>query len=136
MLPDCRLPPGLQSFRPVPTYDYRCRDCGHTIEVIHPMSEEGPSACEVCGGPLRRVLFPAGIIFKGSGFYRNDSRKDSGSGSPSRPAATKSGDTSTASPADAGGGSTATKSKTGGNGGSSGEPKPPPAPSSPAPTKD
>ncbi len=38
------------------------------------MLEEGPSVCERCGGVLRRVLFPAGIIFKGSGFYRNDSR--------------------------------------------------------------
>jgi putative FmdB family regulatory protein len=58
----------------VPTYDYQCRACGAVIEVIHPMSEDGPAVCEVCGGALRRVLFPAGIIFKGSGFYRNDSR--------------------------------------------------------------
>lgn len=45
-------------------------------EVIHPMSEDGPAVCELCGGALRRVLFPAGIIFKGSGFYSNDSRAD------------------------------------------------------------
>ena len=64
----------------MPTYDYRCLDCGTTIEVIHPMSEDGPSACAVCGGPVRRVLFPTGIIFKGSGFYRNDSRRDGASG--------------------------------------------------------
>ncbi len=65
----------------MPTYDYRCRDCGHVIEVIHGMTEDGPSACEVCGGALRRVIFPSGIIFKGSGFYRNDSRRGSGEGS-------------------------------------------------------
>jgi putative FmdB family regulatory protein len=58
----------------VPTYDYQCRSCGAVIEVIHPMSEDGPAVCGACGGALRRVLFPAGIIFKGSGFYRNDSR--------------------------------------------------------------
>jgi putative FmdB family regulatory protein len=58
----------------VPTYDYQCRACGAVIEVIHPMSEDGPAVCDTCGGALRRVLFPAGIIFKGSGFYRNDSR--------------------------------------------------------------
>ena len=43
------------------------------------MQENGPSVCELCGGALRRVLFPSGIIFKGSGFYRNDSRASSSS---------------------------------------------------------
>ncbi len=67
----------------MPTYDYQCRSCGAVIEVIHPMSEDGPSVCEVCGGALRRVLFPAGIIFKGPGFYRTDSRSSSDGGSSS-----------------------------------------------------
>ena len=58
----------------MPTYDYQCRACGTVTEVIHSMQEDGPSVCELCGGKLRRVLFPTGIIFKGSGFYRNDSR--------------------------------------------------------------
>ncbi len=58
----------------MPTYDYQCRSCGRTIEVVHRMSEDGPTACETCGGPLRRLLYPAGIIFKGSGFYKTDSR--------------------------------------------------------------
>ena len=58
----------------MPTYDYQCRSCGTVTEVIHSMLAEGPSTCERCGGELRRVLFPTGIIFKGSGFYRNDSR--------------------------------------------------------------
>ena len=48
-------------------------------EVIHSMLEEGPTVCERCGGELRRVLYPTGIIFKGSGFYRNDSRASSSS---------------------------------------------------------
>ncbi len=74
----------------MPTYDYQCRNCGHTIEVIHPMIEDGPSTCEVCGGPLRRILHPAGIIFKGSGFYKTDSRSSSTASVPagsSKPAA-------------------------------------------------
>lgn len=58
----------------MPTYDYRCRSCGDVTEVIHSMLDDGPTVCERCGGVLRRVLFPSGIIFKGSGFYRNDSR--------------------------------------------------------------
>lgn len=61
----------------VPTYDYQCRSCGTVTEVIHPMTEDGPSVCEVCGGQLRRVLYPTGIIFKGSGFYSTDSRSGS-----------------------------------------------------------
>jgi putative FmdB family regulatory protein len=58
----------------VPTYDYQCRECGHTIEVIHSMQESGPERCDRCGGELRRMFFPTGIIFKGSGFYKTDSR--------------------------------------------------------------
>ncbi len=58
----------------MPTYDYQCRSCGTVTEVIHSMTEDGPSACQVCGGQLRRVLYPTGIIFKGSGFYSTDSR--------------------------------------------------------------
>ena len=65
--------------RAVPTYDYQCRACGTVTEVIHSMLEDGPSVCELCGGTLRRVLYPTGIIFKGSGFYRNDSRASSSS---------------------------------------------------------
>lgn len=61
----------------MPTYDYQCRSCGNVTEVIHSMTEDGPTTCEVCGGPLRRILYPAGIIFKGSGFYKTDSRSSS-----------------------------------------------------------
>jgi putative FmdB family regulatory protein len=68
---------------PVPTYDYQCRSCGNTFEVIHPMSEDGPQTCEICGGELRRILHPAGIIFKGSGFYKTDSRSSSSASVPS-----------------------------------------------------
>ncbi len=81
----------------MPTYDYQCRACGAVTEVIHSMLEAGPTACERCGGDLRRVLYPTGIIFKGSGFYRTDSRatdakgSDSSSGS-AEPAGPGSGD--------------------------------------------
>jgi putative FmdB family regulatory protein len=65
----------------VPTYDYQCRSCGSVTELIHSMLEEGPTVCERCGGVLRRVIYPSGIIFKGSGFYRNDSRAGGPGGS-------------------------------------------------------
>ena len=74
----------------MPTYDYQCRSCGAVTEVIHAMSDDGPSVCEVCGGALRRVLYPAGIIFKGPGFYRTDSRASGSSSSSGSSAAATS----------------------------------------------
>jgi putative FmdB family regulatory protein len=72
-------PPG--GARAVPTYDYQCRSCGVISEVVHSMLEDGPTTCERCGGELRRLVHPTGIIFKGSGFYKTDSRSSSsGSG--------------------------------------------------------
>ncbi|HEY7332887.1 MAG TPA: FmdB family zinc ribbon protein [Candidatus Limnocylindria bacterium] len=85
----------------MPTYDYQCRSCGHTIEVIHPMSEDGPTTCEVCGGELRRILHPAGIIFKGTGFYKTDSRSASSASVPAGAKGTSS-DSAPAKPAEGG----------------------------------
>lgn len=96
--------------RAVPTYDYQCRACGTVTEVIHSMLDDGPSVCDLCGGALRRVLYPTGIIFKGSGFYRNDSRADSsasGSGS------TKSGGPEKPGSSDTNGGPSSEKKKPG-----------------------
>lgn len=80
----------------MPTYDYQCRSCGVITEVVHSMLEDGPTACERCGGELRRMVSPSGIIFKGSGFYRNDSRS---SGAAPKPASTGDG-TAPVKPAD------------------------------------
>lgn len=80
----------------MPTYDYQCRSCERVIEVIHPMTSDGPSVCEECGGALRRILYPTGIIFKGSGFYSTDSRSSTVSasaGSSSKPPSGGSGAT-------------------------------------------
>jgi putative FmdB family regulatory protein len=87
----------------VPTYDYQCRSCGVITEVVHSMLDDGPSTCERCGGDLRRLVHPTGIIFKGSGFYKTDSRSSSsgsvGGGGGSN--ATPSSDAgSTATPSD------------------------------------
>lgn len=89
----------------MPTYDYRCRDCGHTIEIIHSILEDGPEVCERCRGPMQRVLHPTGVIFRGSGFYVTDSRKAEG---------TASGD-SAASPAEGGGSGKSGSSSGGGD---------------------
>jgi putative FmdB family regulatory protein len=58
----------------MPTYEYVCVDCANRFEVSHPIGDAAPSVCEVCGGKLRRVFHPIGIVLKGSGFYRTESR--------------------------------------------------------------
>jgi putative FmdB family regulatory protein len=58
----------------VPTYQYACTDCGDRHEVVQRFSDESLTVCAACGGRLRKVFSPVGIVFKGSGFYRTDSR--------------------------------------------------------------
>jgi putative FmdB family regulatory protein len=58
----------------MPTYEYACVECGHHIEVVQSMSDPPLAVCAACGGRLRKVFSPIGIVFKGSGFYRTDSR--------------------------------------------------------------
>ncbi len=64
----------------MPTYQYRCTECGEDLEVVQKFSDESLTVCPACQGSLRKVFSPVGIVFKGSGFYRTDSRKGSGSG--------------------------------------------------------
>ena len=65
----------------MPLYEYRCQDCGETIEIIQKFSDLPLSECAACGGTLERLLSPSAIKFKGSGWYVNDygknHRKDS-----------------------------------------------------------
>jgi putative FmdB family regulatory protein len=58
----------------VPTYEYRCKDCGLELEVVQSFTDDALTTCEACGGSLRKVFGNVGIAFKGSGFYKNDSR--------------------------------------------------------------
>jgi putative FmdB family regulatory protein len=58
----------------MPTYEYVCRDCGNRVEVFQRITDDPLSVCELCEGRLRKVFHPAGILFKGSGFYKTDSR--------------------------------------------------------------
>ena len=61
----------------MPTYEYACRSCGEHVEVVQSFRDEPLTECPTCGGVLRKVFSPVGISFKGSGFYRNDSRPSS-----------------------------------------------------------
>jgi putative FmdB family regulatory protein len=58
----------------MPTYEYACTECGDRTEVVQSISDASLTTCTVCGGQLRKVFSPVGIVFKGSGFYRTDSR--------------------------------------------------------------
>jgi putative FmdB family regulatory protein len=59
----------------VPTYQYTCTECGEPVEALQKFSDPPLTVCDACGGKLRKVFSPVGIVFKGSGFYRTDSRK-------------------------------------------------------------
>jgi putative FmdB family regulatory protein len=61
----------------VPTYQYACTDCGDKSEVVQRFTDDPLTVCVVCGGRLRKVFSAVGIVFKGSGFYRTDSRNGS-----------------------------------------------------------
>jgi len=61
----------------VPTYQYACTDCGDRSEVVQRFTDDPLTVCSTCGGKLRKVFSPVGIVFKGSGFYRTDSRGSS-----------------------------------------------------------
>jgi len=68
----------------MPTYEYRCRECGELLEVVQSFSDDPLTECPRCSGPLRKVFNSVGISFKGSGFYKNDSRSKSSSASSSK----------------------------------------------------
>ncbi|WP_406727129.1 FmdB family zinc ribbon protein [Streptomyces sp. GD-15H] len=78
----------------MPTYQYQCTECGEGLEAVQKFTDDALTECPNCQGRLKKVFSAVGIVFKGSGFYRNDSRGSSSSGSP---AASKSSDSSTSS---------------------------------------
>jgi putative FmdB family regulatory protein len=62
----------------VPTYQYACTECGERLEKVQKFSDDPLTVCPACSGRLRKVFSPVGIVFKGSGFYRTDSRNGNG----------------------------------------------------------
>jgi putative FmdB family regulatory protein len=66
----------------VPTYEYACTMCDHTFEQVQAFSDDSLTVCPDCGGALRKLYGAVGVVFKGSGFYRTDSRKAEKSGKP------------------------------------------------------
>lgn len=84
----------------MPTYQYQCTECGEGLEAVQKFTDDALTVCPSCDGRLKKVFSAVGIVFKGSGFYRNDSRGASSSSTPaSKPASTSSTPTAAAAPA-------------------------------------
>jgi putative FmdB family regulatory protein len=75
----------------MPTYQYRCTECGRDLEVVQKFSDASLTECPTCSGQLRKVFNAVGVVFKGTGFYRTDSRAG-GNGSDSGGAEKKAAD--------------------------------------------
>ncbi|MDQ6937287.1 MAG: hypothetical protein M3140_06195, partial [Actinomycetota bacterium] len=79
-------PPGRYTEDPpgddLPIYGYRCQSCQHEFETQQPMSDPPHADCPDCGGPGTRLFYPTGILFKGSGFYKTDSRSTPAAAAP------------------------------------------------------
>ena len=92
----------------MPTYQYQCTECGEGLEAVQKFSDDALTVCPNCSGKLRKVFSAVGVVFKGSGFYRTDSRgsssssapaskSSSGGGSDSKPSESSSSSSSTSS---------------------------------------
>ncbi|EXF24189.1 FmdB family transcriptional regulator [Nesterenkonia sp. AN1] len=114
----------------MPTYAYACKDCSHAFDIAQKFSEDSLTVCPECQGTLRKKFGSVGVSFKGSGFYRTDSRaaassggetsKSSGSeGSAARPSGGSSDSSSSSTKAASGAGSSGSGSAGSGSSGTS-----------------
>lgn len=105
----------------MPTYSYACTACDHRFDAQQSFTDEALVECPECRGRLRKLFTGVGVVFKGSGFYRTDSRagqKSGGSGGTSTSTAGSSGSGSTASTGSSGSGSSSASSSSSSSGGS------------------
>ncbi|MGW3622234.1 FmdB family zinc ribbon protein [Streptomyces sp. NPDC000880] len=76
----------------MPTYQYQCTECGEGLEAVQKFTDDALTVCPSCDGRLKKVFSAVGIVFKGSGFYRNDSRGSSSSSSSASTSGAKASD--------------------------------------------
>ena len=81
----------------MPTYQYACTECGHAFEQFQSFSEDALTVCPQCSGRLRKLFNAVGVVFKGSGFYRTDSRSAASSTTPAAASAASDGSSSKSS---------------------------------------
>jgi putative FmdB family regulatory protein len=114
----------------LPTYQYSCTECSHFFEAVQSFSDDSLTVCPVCQGRLRKVFNAVGVVFKGSGFYRNDSRSQNGQKEGASSGAKSESASSTSTPSEGGSSGSGSSSSTSGSAASSGSS----SPSSPSPT--
>ncbi len=81
----------------MPTYQYSCTECGHFFEAVQSFSDDALTTCPECAGKLRKVFNAVGVVFKGSGFYRTDSRSSTTSSTPATSSTPSTSSSSTSS---------------------------------------
>jgi putative FmdB family regulatory protein len=81
----------------MPTYEYECQSCHERVEAVQKFTDPALTTCQLCGGELRKVFSAVGIVFKGSGFYKNDSRGTTKSTTPAPSSTPASATTESAS---------------------------------------
>jgi putative FmdB family regulatory protein len=91
----------------MPTYQYACTECGHAFEQFQSFSEDALTVCPECDGRLRKLFNAVGVVFKGSGFYRTDSRSSTSAATPASTTSSTSGSSDSSS-----GSSTSTSAST------------------------
>ncbi|MFF4012141.1 FmdB family zinc ribbon protein [Streptomyces sp. NPDC001717] len=99
----------------MPTYQYQCTECGEGLEAVQKFTDDALTVCPSCDGRLKKVFSAVGIVFKGSGFYRNDSRGASSSSTPASKSSSSTTSTAAAAPAAS---SSSTSSSSGSSAGS------------------
>ena len=102
----------------MPTYQYQCTECGHAFEQVQSFSDDALTTCPECTGRLRKLFSSVGVVFKGSGFYKTDSRSSSSASTPAT-ASSGSSDAGSSSASSAGSASTSSTSGAASGGGSS-----------------
>ncbi|MEU6660644.1 FmdB family zinc ribbon protein [Streptomyces sp. NPDC046821] len=92
----------------MPTYQYQCTECGEGLEAVQKFTDDALTVCPSCDGRLKKVFSAVGIVFKGSGFYRNDSRGSSSSSSPASSTKSSASSDAKSSSSDSSSGSSST----------------------------
>lgn len=100
----------------MPTYQYRCTECDHDLEAVQKFTDDALTECPECRGRLRKIFNAVGVVFKGSGFYKTDSRSSGGSTNKSgSSSATTSSESASSSSSDTSATNTSDSSSTGGS---------------------
>ncbi|MEU3523793.1 FmdB family zinc ribbon protein [Streptomyces sp. NPDC038707] len=97
----------------MPTYQYQCTECGEGLEAVQKFTDDALTECPSCKGRLKKVFSAVGIVFKGSGFYRNDSRGSTSSSSPAAKSDSKTSSSSSSSTSSASSSSSSSSSSAG-----------------------